>query len=80
MDVVLIVIPLLVIVPSSLTYPIPYAWFLASCSIDSHMSLPLFLDLAFPSYFQSLRILPGLPLAEIALGFCGPLLSRVFSH
>ena len=29
----MIVIPLLVIVPSSLTYPMPYAWFLASCSI-----------------------------------------------
>ena len=45
-------------------YPMPYALFLASCSMGSHMLL--FLDLAFPSYFQSLWILPGLPFTEIA--------------
>ena len=33
----------------------PYALFLASCSMGSHMFLLLFLDLAFPYYFQSLR-------------------------
>ena len=53
-------------------YPMPYAWFLASCSMGSHVFLPLFLDIAFPYYFQSLRIPPGLLLAEFALGFCGP--------
>ena len=30
-------------------YPMPYAWFLDSCSMGSHMVLLLFLDLAFPS-------------------------------
>ena len=45
-------------------YPIPYALFLASCSMDSPMFLLLFLDLAFPYYFQSLRIPPGLMLAK----------------
>ena len=33
MDVVLIIIPLLVVVPSSLTYFMPYACLLASCSV-----------------------------------------------
>ena len=53
-------------------YPMPYAWFLASCSMGSHMFLLLILDLVFPSYFQSLRILPGLLLAEIAFGVLWP--------
>ena len=33
------------IVPSSLTYPMPYAWFLASCSMGSHMLLFMLLTL-----------------------------------
>ena len=43
--------------PSSLTYPMPYALFLASCNMGSPMFL--FLDLMFPYHFQSLSI-PGL--------------------
>ena len=38
-------------------YPMPYALFLASCSMGSPIFL--FLDLTFPYYFQSLRIPPG---------------------
>ena len=38
-DSILVVIPLLVIVPSSLTFPMPYAWFLVSCSMGSHLLL-----------------------------------------
>ena len=54
-------------------YPMPYALFLASCSMGSPMFLLLFLDLAFPYYFQSLRIPPGLLLAEIlCLGVLWP--------
>ena len=37
----------------------PYALFLASCSMGSPMFLLLFLALTFPYYFQSLRIPPG---------------------
>ena len=48
-------------------YPMPYAWFLASCSMGSHMFLLLFLDLAFPYYFQSLRIPPGLLCGDSSL-------------
>ena len=59
----LIVIPLLVIVPSSLTYPMPYAWFLASCSMGSHMFLLLLLTLHSP-------LLLLFPLAGLPLGFC----------
>ena len=36
-------------------YPMPYALFLASCSMGSPMFLLMFLDLVFPYYFQSLR-------------------------
>ena len=62
-------------------YPMPYAWFLASCSMGSHMFLLLFLYLAFPYYFQSLRIPPGLPCGDSShcWGSVAPLLSRVFS-
>ena len=42
----------------------PYALFLASCSMGSPMFLILFLDLMSPYYFQSLRIPPGFQ------GFC----------
>ena len=65
-DIVLIVIPLLVIVPSSLTYPMPYAWFLASCSMDSHMLLCLLLTLHSPL----LLLLSSSPLGSVV-----PLLS-----
>ena len=39
------------IVPSSLTYPMHYAWFLASCSMGSHMLLFLLLTLCSPLLF-----------------------------
>ena len=45
--------------PTSLMYPMPYALFLASCSMDSPMFLLLFLDLTFPS----LRLLSCSPLS-----------------
>ena len=71
------VILLLVIVPSSLMYPMPYAWFLASCSLGSHMLLFLFLTLCSPLLLPP-DSLSGL---QIALwGSVAPLLSRVFSH
>ena len=40
-------------------YPMPYALFLASCSMGSPMFSLLFLNSAFTYYFQSLRIPPG---------------------
>ena len=40
-------------------YHMPYALFLACCSMCSPMFLVLFLDLTFPYYFQSLSIPPG---------------------
>ena len=45
----LVVIPLLVIIPRSLKYPMPYAWFLAPSNMGGHMFLLLFLNHAFPS-------------------------------
>ena len=44
----LVVIPLLVIVPRSLMYPMPNALFLASCSMGGHMLLFLLLTLCSP--------------------------------
>ena len=64
----LIVMPLLVIVPSSLIYPMPYAWFLAFCSMGSHMFLFLFLTLHSPLL---LFLLSGLP-SGLSQGFCSP--------
>ena len=51
----------------ALTYPMPYALFLASCSMGSAMFLLLFLDLVFPYYFQSLRIPPGFQCLSVSL-------------
>ena len=63
-----------------LTYPMPYALFLASCSMGSPMFLLLFLDLTFPCYFQSLRI-PGFTSASAyPWGSVASLLYRVLSH
>ena len=68
----LVVIHLLVIVTSSLTYPMPYALFLASCSMGGHMLLFLLLTLHSPlllcSHSQASRILIHL----LPLGFCSP--------
>ena len=58
----------------------PYAWFLASCNMGSHMFLLLFLDLAFPPL--SLLLPVSQDYSRIATHFWGsvdPLLSRVFS-
>ena len=62
MDSVLLVIPLLVIAPSSLMYPMPYVRTLASCSMGSHMFLFLPLTLCYPLSLLGilfLRILSG---------------------
>ena len=56
----MIVIPLLVTIPSSLMYPMPYAWFLASCSMGISYALVPALDLMFPFVVA----------VAIALGFC----------
>ena len=78
-DSVLVVIPLLVIVPSSLMYPMPYAWFLASCSMGSCMFLFLFLDLSFP-YVIAWDPLCVCVCCSCSLGSVDPLLYRVVSH
>ena len=72
MDSVLVVIPLLVIVPSSLMCPMPYAWFLASCSMGRHMFLLLFLDLAFPPLSLTSSLSGFFQDCCLLLGFCSP--------
>ena len=59
------------IVPSSPTYPLPYAWFLASCSMGSHMFLSLPLTLHSPLSLLRILFLPSAPWGSIAPFYLG---------
>ena len=74
---------LLIVVPSAMKCPMPYACQLASCSmgISYYASCSCFYVLTFPVFFSSLLISYSLPSFPLSLtGALQPLLFRVFSH